>query len=261
MNTNDEAILRAFFRYQECQRQRLWLQRLWHPELFSWAKRGAPPPMTATKQIRLEELANLGFDEQAYQHWLLLEENTQARLEALGNSHPLWEHLAHIKGFGPLTCAKYVAAVGDIARPGTVSQFWSGMGLGLKDGHAPRRVRGHKPKLVTNAEGEEVWEHTIPALPHVTLIGEQIRTAFMLARGKLHERYQEFRERYDAAYPEGPKLFNHKRAQRAVQKLLYGCLWREHRLTYGLTAPDPYAFDILKHRDGSLVRIEDLYDR
>ena len=39
------------------------------------------------------------------------------------------------------------------------------------------------------------------------------------------------------------------------------CLWREHRLAFGLPAPEPYSFDILKHGLTSLRRIEELYDK
>lgn len=245
----DEDILRTYFKLEEYQRQRLWLERLLHPENFKWSK-GLPPPITNTKKIRIEVLASMGFGEVYYQRMLDGEQEAKSVITRLVHEHVLWEHIQHIKGFGEYLTGAFIAAGGDITRTPTVSSFWKGMGLDvLANGTVPRRIRGKKDV-----------ERRMPALPHVTRIGEQIRQQTLRSNGKLRERYDHYREYYDGKYPDRQKLFNHKAALRAAQKILYGCLWKAWREGYHLPAPAPYAFDILKHDDGSLIRIEDLYD-
>ncbi len=251
MNSLDEQILRAYFRMEEAQRQRLWMERLLHPEKFNWQKQGTPPPISRTKMIRIEELARLGFGEAHYQAMTQSEAESKKELEDLARSHPLWTYFEHLKGFGPYLCGAFIAASGDIERTPTVSAFWKGMGLDLlPDGTVPRRVRGRKDV-----------ERRIPALPHVTRIGEQIRTQMLRGGGKLKGIYDRQKEGLKAKYPDRAKLFNHKGALRNTQKILYSCLWREWRLGRGLPAPEPYAFSILKHDSEPPIRIEDFYDR
>ena len=99
-------------------------------------------------------------------------------------------------------------------------------------------------------------------MPHVTKIGEQIRQQINRSSGgKLRAVYDRFRAEEDERFPDKVKLFRFKSALRKTQKVLYACLWREWRLAYGLPAPDPYAFGILKHDNGSMIRIEDLYGK
>lgn len=251
MNQLDEQLLRAYFRMEEAQRQRTWMERIWHPEKINWIKRGAPPPMTRTKEIRREELEHLGFGEAHYQRMRDTEDTTKAELERLASTHPLWEHFRLIRGLGLYLCGAYVAAVGDIERAPTVSAHWKGMGLDvLPDGSVPRRIRGLKKV-----------ERRVPAMPHVTRVGEQIREQIKRggATAKLYQWYRKFRVEIDGRKPDRAKMFNMKHSLRLTQKILYACLWREHRLAWGLDAPDPYAFAILKHADGNLIRIQDFY--
>jgi len=144
MKKLDEDILRAFFRYQEAQRQRLRMERLLHPEKFDWKKRGGPPPMTEVKRMRIGELAELGFDEEFYQRMLREEARAERDLCDLAELHPLWPHFSLIKRLRtPLTVGKYVARGGDIARCDTVSAYWKGLGLSVNpDGSVPRKSRG-----------------------------------------------------------------------------------------------------------------------
>lgn len=206
--------------------------------------------MSETKRIRIEVLGSMGFGEAHYQRMVDGEQTAKSEMVDLVHYHPLWPHLERIKGFGGYLAGAFIAAGGDIARPGTVSSFWKGMGLDvLPDGTVPRRIRG----------GKDV-DRRIPALPHVTRIGEQIRQQILRSGGKLYDIYVRYKERYTAKYPGRAKMFNHKAALRVTQKILYAALWREWRLAYGLPAPQPYAFDILKHDDGGYIRITDLYD-
>lgn len=260
MFKQDELILRAYFRLEESRRQRLWMQRVWHPETMDWKKRGGPPPMTETKRIRQEELARLGFGESHYGAMGEAETAARATLEGLAREHPLWEHFSKLHLFGPYLCGCFVAAGGDIQRPPTVSAFWRGMGLDLvvvgDVAMAPRRLRANVP--VNKALRDALGDRIIPALPHVTLIGEQIRSQILRGSGNLYQRYLQFKE---LEPPDKIKMFRHKSALRKTQKVLYACAWREWRQAYGLPAPDPYAFAILKHGgDGGPIRFSDLYD-
>jgi len=246
----DEDILRTYFRLEEAQRQRLWMARLLHPETFKWVKRGGPPSVTETKLLRIDELEALGFGEAHYQKMLAMEEEARKRMKELVEAHPLWPHFEKINIFGHYLGSAFIAAGGDITRAPTVSSFWSGMGLTVnKDGSVPRRVRGSK-----NPKG-------IPCLPHVSRVGEQIRQQIIRSKSMCRLMYEENRQRIDRDLPDKKKIFRFKDAIRRTQKVLYACLWREWRLGYNLDAPDPYAFTILRHSDGSIVRITDLYDK
>ena len=247
----DYEIRRYYLRLEECQRLRLWMQRIWHPETFTWTKRGGPPKECSVTKMRRMELDSLGFGESFYQHMIHEEKEAKRELERLAEGHPLWPHFMHVAGIGLYLCGAFVAAGGDIRQAPRVSSFWKGMGLDvLPDGTAPRRIRGRKDV-----------DRRIPALPHVTRVGEQIRQQIVRRPGtRLNQIYQDEKETYRRRYPERPKMWAHKHGLRIAQKILYACAWREWRLAYGLSAPDPYAFDILKHDSGRLVRFSDIYD-
>lgn len=210
MRKLDEDILRAYFRLEICQMQRLQMQRVWEPESFNWKKE--PPPISNTKLIRQEELRLLGFGPDYLRRMKVEETRAKEEMERLVVHHPLWPHFEKIKGFSHYLAGAFVAAGGDIERAPKVSSFWKGMGLDvLPDGSVPRRIRGSKD------------ERRIPALPHVTKIGEQIRIQLLKSGGYAKEMYDDYKKRYVAKYPDRIKLFNHKAALRAVQKKLYAC--------------------------------------
>jgi len=247
MNKLDEEILRCYFRLQEYQDQRQRFQRLLHPEELKWEN--GPPKMSKTKQIRIEELKGIGFGEEFYQHMVEGEEKEKANLESLVASHPLRELTERIPGFGLLTNGKYIAASGDITVPPTVSSYWYGMGLDIVNGKAPRRIRGRKKV-----------ERKVPAFPHVTKIGEQIRQQMLKQNPFFQELYYAHKADYLERYPKAPKMFAHKHGLRIAQKILYACLFMKWRELYGLPAPLPYAYDILKH-NGRMITLEDYYRR
>jgi len=250
MRKLEEDILRTFFRLEEYQEQRKRMERLLHPEKLKWAE--GPPPLTRTKQIRIEELAKIGFGESFYQRMLEGEEKTEREFKELVELHPLWPHWERIKGLGLLLCGKFIAAAGDVEQIDSISSFWAGMGLKVNpDGTVPRRIRGKKGKT----------KGRIPALPHVTKVGEQIRQAILRSDGKLRGFYDKYRERYDSKYPDRQAMFNFKGAQRIPQKILYACSLVAWRDAYGLPTKKPYAIEILKHGDGNMITIEDLYDK
>jgi hypothetical protein len=247
MNKLDEEILRCYFRLQEYQDQRQRFQRLFHPEELDWEN--GPPKTSKTKQIRVEELKKIGFDEEFYQRMVKGEKEEKMNLERLVESHPLWEYTQPIAGFGLLTTGKYIAASGDITVPPTQSSYYYGMGLDIVNGKAPRRIRGQKKV-----------ERKVPAFPHVTKIGEQIRQQMLKQNPFFHELYSEHKADYLERYPKAPGMFAHKHGLRIAQKVLYGCLYRKWRELYGLPAPLPYPYEILKH-NGKMIELEDFYKR
>jgi len=261
----DEKILRAYFKMEEAQRQRLWMQRIWHPETFNWKDKSGPLPITRSTAIKYEEFEKMGFGPEYCERMKTLEENARQELMDFAAEHALWPHFSRINGLSRYTCGAFIAAGGDISRAPTVSAFWKGMGLDILNngiyarngkmiqppGSAPRRIRGNTDV-----------ERKIPALPHVTKIGEQIRQQIVRfsSRSKIGGHYVRFRAMVDAKNPERAKVFNFKDAERRTQKLLYACLWKQWRIAYRLPAPDAYAFDILKHPGDHIIEMSDLYD-
>lgn len=246
MNQLDEKILRIYFRLEAYQTQRLRFERLLHPEKFKWAE--DMPPMSATTKIKIEELEEIGFGEDFYLKMSQGEFEAKSLLEELAESHPLWEFIQPIRGFGKYLAAAFIAAGGDIARAPKASSFWKGMGLDIVDGKAPRRVRGRKDT-----------ERKIPALPHVTRIGEQIRQQMLKQNPFYKDLYDRHKADYLTRYPDKPRMFAHKHGLRIAQKVLYACLWTKWREAFGLPAPFPYVFDILKHDSGHMITIEDFH--
>jgi hypothetical protein len=191
----------------------------------------------------VEVLASMGFDETFYERMVKGENEAGKELISLVQYHVLWPHMERIKILsGPYLGGAFIAAGGDIRRCPTASAFWYGMGLDiLPDGTVPRRKRGLKDV-----------ERKVPALPFVTKVGEQIRMQInRTVDSKTRLMYEQNRAMVDAKNLDRAKLFDFKDALRRTQKILYACLWEEWRKGYGLDAPWPYAFAILKHDDGS----------
>ncbi len=140
MKKEDEQILRAYFKLEEYQGQRLRFERLLHPEKFKWS--GPTPTLSQTKKIRIDELGKIGFGESFYQKMAAGEQEAKKELEDLAENHPLWAYIEPIHGFARYLAGAFIAAGGDIERPPTCSAFWKGMGLDvLADGTVPRRTR------------------------------------------------------------------------------------------------------------------------
>jgi len=254
MITLDKQIMYVYFKLEEAERQRIRFERIFHPENLDW-KEGKPPPITETKEIRKGALVELGFNEEFYQRMVEEEKKAKEDLYDLVYDHPLWPHFDLIRGLSLRMCGSFVAAGGDITRPNTPSSFWSGMGLGMKpDGTVPRRVRGVKAQQM-----REQGLKTIPCLPHVSKVGEQIRQQIVRSGGSLRELYIYYRSIYNVKYPARPKMFNYRAALRATQKVFYAACWAEWRTAYNLPAPKPYAFAILEH-EGIPVNIRDFHD-
>lgn len=168
----------------------------------------------------------------------LEDDNTEAtkNLEAVMKAHPLYPWCQSMKGVGPKTLARLLAAVGDPYwnslhnRPRLVSELWAYCGMDVRDGQAPRHRRGEKSN----------WSDT--ARMRIHLIAESC----MKNRNSPYRHfYDETREHYaDATHqqpctqcgtkgkpaePGTPLKDGHKhaRALRAIKKEALKDLWRE----------------------------------
>jgi len=242
----DEDILRAYFRLEEYQSQRIRFERLLHPERMKWSR--DLPKMSEAKKIRIDELGRMGFGEAHLKNLIERESEARNRLMNLATHHPLYDHMEPIVGFGDYLIGAFIAAGGDISKTETVSSFWKGMGLDIVDGKAPRKVR---------TKGEGVRRY--PALPHVTRIGEQIRQQMLRQNPFYQQLYYAHKEDYRNRYPDSPKMFAHKHGLRIGQKILYSCLWRQWRLCYGLIASEPYVYAMLSHDGDRRIILGDFY--
>ena len=246
----DREILTTYHQLNKYRQERLRMESLLHPDTFKRTKE--LPKYTESRDIKLVAIGTIGWDENYYLRMQEGEELAKKNLGDLIEYHPLWEHFQRFpKGFfGHYLAGCFVAAGGAIERCPRVSSFWKGMGLDvLPDGSVPRRIRGKKGV-----------ERKIPALPHVTLIGEQIRAQLLRKGGYAKELYDNFKEQYNEKRPKGHEkhAFNHRAALRNAQKCLYYVLWKVWREGYELEAPEPDNFEILVP-DGTLIRIEDFY--
>lgn len=270
----DSQIQKAFFRYREIQHQRQRLERIHYPEIMNWEKGNQqPPPRSDTNKVKQEVLSELGFSPAYFWELVDMEDEMLSEFKSLAEQHPLWEHFRWISGLSTtLMVVRYVARGGDVTRCPTVASYWKGLGEDvLPDGSVPRRVRGR-------AKGER----RLPAMPHVTEVGELIRKAILRSnKGRLREIYDEEKPKYLERHrhqtnkatgdiemdpqtgkpKETPALWAHKHGLRIALKILDFCAWKVWREAYGLPVPDPYAFDILKHPQEHLIAFADLYDR
>ena len=287
MDELDRLITKAYFGHKEAQGQRIRFQSLLHPETLKGKTNAFK--RSDTTFTRIEAYADLGFGEEFYQRMIRAEKDKEDEMMALAATHPLAEHFEQLERLGPRMwfCGAFIAASGDITRTPTVTAYWKGMGLDIiqvecpeckgektvGSGPARRRIQvpcekcmgrdgesqGYVMMVPRKVPGKKDTDRKIPALKHVTTIGELIRTQINLSKGPLKRLYIVHRAKYDARYPDRPKTFNHRAALRIAQKVFYSCLWREWRLARGLPAPDPEAFEILGHPKEHMIHISDLY--
>ena len=113
--------MRAYFRLEYYQTERLKLERIWHPEKMVWVT--APPEMCATTHIKLEELERIGYGKDRYLEVLANEKSIKKEMEDLATQHHLWNHTQHISCMGRYLTGAFIAAGGGITRAPTVSAY------------------------------------------------------------------------------------------------------------------------------------------
>nr|AJG38125.1 hypothetical protein [bacterium enrichment culture clone fosmid MGS-K1] len=270
----DRQIRKAFLRYREIQHQRTRLERIHYPQIMDWeVGTQEPPQVSDTNLLKQEVLSELGYSPAYFWELVEMENDMLPEFAELAAQHPLWEHFRWISGIATtLMVVRYVARGGDVTRCPRVTNYWKGLGEDvLPDGSVPRRIRG-RTKV----------KRRLPAMPHVTEVGELLRKAILTSnRGMLRDIYDREKPQYlekhqyrtdkdsgeiqidpETGKPkETPALWAHKHGLRIALKILDFCAWKAWREAYGLPAPDPYAFDILNHPREHLISFGDLYDK
>ena len=172
------------------------------------------------------------------------EEWIEAEIRGLVISHPAWPWLNQVKGVGMENIGKVIAFVGDISRFPTVSKLWSYSGYSVKNGEAPRKVKGQK---VT-------WNKNL------RIMCWRLGVSLIRARGAYYHYYQEMKVMYERRYegrivkakkgesvPAGMITIKHihNMALRRMIKIFLSHLWEVWREAEGLAVSAPYAIDRL----------------
>jgi len=160
------------------------------------------------------------------------------QLKKMVESHPAWGWASQVKGAGLTTIGRIIGKT-DIRRVNTVSEMWSHCGLGLEaDGTRQRKRAGAK----------------------ITYDAQLQSNCVMLGESLLYQRdsYYEFYLGQKEIHSNLPSRHAHNRAFRHMIKLFLSHLWQTWREAEGLPAPEPYAFAILKHPQGHLIKPEEM---
>lgn len=169
------------------------------------------------------------------------EEFYEGQLKEMVKSHPAWQWAKLTKGVGLTTMGRIIAKT-DIYRVNTISEMWAHCGFGLgEDGRPQRKHAGqiinYNPQLQSNC----------------VVLGESLL--------RQRDSYYEYFLRQKDAHSNLPPAWRHNRAFRHMIKLFLAHFWETWRRAEGLPAPLPYAFTILKHPEGHLIRPEDMIAR
>ena len=155
------------------------------------------------------------------------------QLRKMVENHPAWEWASQVKGAGLTTIGRLIGKT-DITRVNTVSEMWAHCGFGLEaDGSRQRKRAGAKinydPQLQSNC----------------VMLGESL--------SKQKSTYYEYYLRQKEVHSDLSPAHRHNRAFRHMIKLFLSHFWQTWREAEGLSAPEPYAFAILKHPEGHLI--------
>jgi hypothetical protein len=222
-------------------------------------------------QLRLQQLKKRGREDpltkESHEIFLKAEKQLQALIESTVQELPVWqEWLSYVKGIGKLLAGEIIGGFASAFKDGegiehfrTVSQMWAFAGLDVRDGKAPRRIRGQK--LTFNSELRSI------------LLG-RIAPAFLKAKGGYWRFYnQEKRKLTERFLKEGKRVLPasklptlkgkkyepdnviseghlHAMTRRKMIKLFVAHLFEEWRKANDLPEDrKAYVIDILKHPD------------
>lgn len=167
------------------------------------------------------------------------EEIAEGYLRKVMEQHPVWPWASRVSGVGPTSLARIVGRT-DIRRVETVSEMWAHAGWGLNpDGRIQRKRKG------------EVINYNAQLKSAYVMLGQQ----FVLAGDTYHGIFAHSR---DETYAHLPPGHAHNRAFREMIKLFAAHLFKMWREAEELEAPDPYAFAILRHPEGHMIRPEEM---
>jgi len=153
-------------------------------------------------------------------------------------SHPAWQWAKDAKGAGLTTIGRIIGKT-DITQLNTASEMWAHCGFGLEaDG---TRQRKHKGEKIT---------YDVQLQSNCVMLGESL----MFQKGSYYEYYLRQKEKFSELKP----AHAHNRAFRHMIKLFLSHFWQTWREAEGLPSPPPYAFGILNHSSGHLIRPEEM---
>jgi len=166
------------------------------------------------------------------------EEFHEGQLKKMVGGHPAWGWANQIKGAGLTTIGRIIGKT-DIVRVNTVSEMWAHCGFGLEaDGTRQRKRAGEK--ITYDAQLQS----------NCVMLGESL----LFQKDKYYEYYLREKEKHSQL----PPRHAHNRGFRHMIKLFLSHFWQTWREAEGLPAPEPYAFAILKHPEGHLIKPWDM---
>jgi len=155
------------------------------------------------------------------------EEFYEKNLKGMMKEHPAWIWAKEVRGAGLTGVGRLIGKI-DITRLNTVSEMWAHCGFGLEpDGTRQRKRSGQQ--INYNAQLQS----------NCVMLGESLI--------KQKDTYYEYYLSQKEVHSDLPPGHCHNRAFRHIH------FWQTWREAEGLSAPRPYAFEILKHAEGHLI--------
>lgn len=160
------------------------------------------------------------------------------------------EFLSRIRGIGEVLSANLIKEFGDCSQYDTVSKLWAHCGQNVKDGKAPKRVKGelitYSPRLKTL-----VWKISDSLMKQNKSYYRQIydtekekQMNRIYEEGYLFEKYGKPYKKEDTKLSKG---HGHNRALRKMRKIFLSHYWECRRELAGLNYKKTYVEGVLLH--------------
>ncbi len=197
-----------------------------------------------------------------------LESDIDAQIEEVVKEFPIYEHVAGVRGIGPLMAAQLIAFI-DVARAPYPSSVWKYAGLGLSEYWIDENGKVMAPKqgfkwnkkkkewLSVTVEPEPGWElkrlsdrltagYRSPYNKRLkTICLGKVATQFMKAGGAYRDEYDKARAHYESRG--WTKGHCHRAALRKMVKLFLSHYWERARELRGLETRRTYVEEHLGH--------------
>ena len=173
-----------------------------------------------------------------------IERGINNNLERIARQHFMADWIKDAPGIGLPGFARLMGVTGPLDRFPTVSKLWKYLGMGVQDGHAPRRERG-VPFSHTDCTGWHLrtCPPKCPTDHHKQCVPGQPGTAYSpqgrvlchqladsivkVGKGPYSEAYDRKKAQYEAERPEWTQAHRHNAAMRYAVKCLLRDLWDE----------------------------------